>query len=289
MSTAPSPLAQAQTTITKGVSTITSLLNLAPGPTAVAGFVAEGIFKAIQLGVSIHKAQQAANASLDLKVRCMDLVRLPVSVNLDQLELQSFYENQMNLAAFPAFKQFSSELKEYSDTGGNPSPKTLRILAAAMDLVPVLQDDPELVDHPDMAGLFGIGLDPTRASIHELVLAYVELFPQGALPYRAHYDRLGDFWKSQLTISLGEIDQAQIAAQTSLNQAIRTLVSNAILDPTSGALATGLAFAKNLKSLAVTDQITDLTAKKAKAKTDAEKAAIQADIDALTKFKTRLA
>ncbi len=290
----PSPapansLDTAASAITKGVGAITSLLNLAPGPTAVAGFVAEGIFKAIKLGVAIRAAQRAASARLDATIRAMDVLRTPIVVDLTNLELQSFYLNDANLDAFPGFSEFAPELQEFKNTGGNPKLETKRVLIAAKGIVPALQDDPDLSDHPELQSIFSIGLDPLKQSGRQLVMAYLVLFPDGQMPYQRHYDRLGDFWKNQLTIALGDIDQSVLDAQAGLDSAIRDLVINAIFDAQGGLLTSSLDLAKQLKRSSIDERIAALTKQKAKATDDAAKAKIQADIDKLTAFKTRLA
>lgn len=284
-----SSLAMASDSITGGVRSLTKLLNLAPGPTAVAGFVADGIFKAIKLGVAIRAQQKAANAALDAKIRAQSVLRTPIVVDLTPLELRTFYMNPVNLIAFPGFREFAAELGEFQETGGNPSVATQRVLLAAKSIVPALQIDPELNDHPDLASLFTLSMNPVKPPAREFVLAYLALFPEDQLPYSAQYDRLSEYWKLQLGISLGAIDQATLNAQADLNTAVKGLVTNAIFDTTAGLLPASLALAKTLKKAAIDDEIAALNTKLAATTDAAAKAAIQASITKLTAWKGQLA
>jgi len=283
-------LNQIQTSITGGATTLTNLLNLAPGPTAVAGFIAEGVFKAIKLGVAIHRAAQQASADLKVKIQAQSILRFPIVVDLTLLEFQSFYGNTSNFIAFPAFEQFTQEISEFNRTGGNPSAETARILRAAKDLVPALQNDPDLSHHPELAGIFSLSMDdPLRDKpARDLVLSYVKLFPDASLTAQGHTDRLSDFWKDQLAISLGAIDRAQLDAQVALNSAIRTLVTDAIFDAQTGLLPSSLTLAKDLKKASLDEDIAKLTQQQQSATSQADKDKLQAKIDKLTAFKTRI-
>src|SRR5437867_3504767 len=112
-------LNQIQTSITSGATTLSNLLNLAPGPSAIAGFIAEGVFKAIKLGVAIHNAAKQASANLQAKIQAQSVLRSAIVVDLGLLEFQSFYGNTSNFVAFPAFEQFTPEILEFNQTGGN--------------------------------------------------------------------------------------------------------------------------------------------------------------------------
>jgi hypothetical protein len=282
-------LSQIQTSITSGATTLTNLLNLAPGPTAVAGFIADGVFKAIKLGIAIRKAAQRANADLKTKIQAQSILRTPIVVNLSLLELQSFYGNTANFVAFPAFAQFEREILEFRNTGGNPSPDTFSVLTAAKALVPALQNDPDLSHNPELADIFSISMEPFRDKpIRDVVLSSVKLFSAGELTTREHADRLSNFWKDQLVISLGAIDRAQLDAQATLDAAVRTLVTNAIFDPQTGMLASSLDLVKKLKKASIDEQIADLTRKKEAATAQADKDKLQSHIDELTAFEKRL-
>lgn len=283
-------LNQIQTSITGGATTLTNLLNLAPGPTAIAGFIADGVFKAIKLGVAIRSASAKASADLKAKIQAQSILRSPIVVDLSLLQFQSFYGIKSNFIAFPAFDQFTPEILEFNRTGGNPSPETLRTLMAAKDFVPALQNDPELSQHPEIAGIFSISMgDPLRdRPVRDLVLAYVALFPDALMTAQQHADRLSDFWKDQLVISLGAIDRAQLDAQAALNSAIRTLVTNAIFDTQTGLLPSSLDLAKKLKKAGIDAEIAKLTQQKQAASAQSDKDKLQAQIDKLTAFKTRI-
>jgi hypothetical protein len=280
-------LTRIENTIKSGTTTLTNLLNLAPGPTAIAGFIAEGVFKAIRLGIAIRQAQRAASAALEQKIRAQSILRQPVVVDLSELSFRSFYRNPINRLVFPAFEQhFSKELDEFDQTGGNPSARAVQILQAAKELVPIFANDPELRRHSDLAAIFEISLIPEVRNTRSVVLEYVTLFPERDLTYREHYERLKDFWKDKLEIENANIDRLQLEAQQELDNAVKELVNKAIFDETGGFVASSLGLAKKLKRISVEEEIAELTELK---KTALNKDEIQKRIDELTKLKERLA
>ncbi|MDW8356286.1 MAG: hypothetical protein RMK57_17460, partial [Bryobacterales bacterium] len=94
-------LGQFDATLRGAASKLTNLFNLAPGPTAVLGFLAEGVFKGIRLGIEIRRKQNELNAALDQRIRARSFIRTPIVVNLTETDFRNFYDNKANLAAFP--------------------------------------------------------------------------------------------------------------------------------------------------------------------------------------------
>ena len=250
------------------------------------GFVAEGIFKAVRLGIAIKKAQEQANAELDAKIRAQSILRTPIVVDLSELDVRSFYEGGKHTNPFAVIgEQFDEEIKEFFDTGGNPSPHTFQILKAARQLVPQVHRTLRFEDE-DLQQLLGIWLNPGNPDFRAMVLEYLHLFPDAELPYRDHYERMGNFWKDKLEIALKGITRAQIEAQAEIDARVHTLVTSAIFGE-SGFGAKVLDLSKKLKKASIDQEIARLEEEK-KTSPQQQKDGIDAKIDALKKHKARI-
>ncbi len=98
-------LAQFESTVTSSATKIASLANLAAGPTAVVGFLAEGVFKGIRLGMAINAKAKEINAKLDSTIRARSFIRTPIVLDLGEVDFRNFYENKANIAAFPVLSE----------------------------------------------------------------------------------------------------------------------------------------------------------------------------------------
>jgi hypothetical protein len=282
-------LAQLEGTLRGAASKLGGLFNLAPGPTAVLGFLAEGVFKGVRLGLEIRRRQNELNAALDQRIRARSFVRTPIVVNLAETDFRNFYDNKANVAAFPVLAELAEEIAEYDRTGGLVSKATRARLELARLLAPALASDPELVrpDHAAFRDMFLIGLDPTRRTFRILLDEYLRLYPDSELTVGAYFDLAADFWKDKLALELQAISRAQIEAQAELDQSVRSLVRGAFLGDEGGA-AKILGLVKDLKKQSIDSRIKTLQDKLASAPGD-ERAALQKQIEDLTKWKTRLA
>ncbi len=128
-------LAQFESTVTSSATKIASLANLAAGPTAVVGFLAEGVFKGIRLGMAINAKAKEINAKLDSTIRARSFIRTPIVLDLGEVDFRNFYENKANIAAFPVLSEMAREIAEFDNTGGLVLPATKAKLQAA--LVPI--------------------------------------------------------------------------------------------------------------------------------------------------------
>jgi len=277
-------LAQAEKTIKGAATVLTNLFNVAAGPTALVGFLAEGVFKGIRLGISIHGAQQQANAALNARIRARSILRMPIVVNLGDVLVRQFYSSGQHRTIFPEIGQaFKREVTEFFSTDENPSAQTFRILGVACDLIPKMRAALKFPER-DLQELLGVWLIPGRPNYRKVVLEYVRLFPEDEMTYKDHYNRLSDFWKDELELELTEIKRAQIEAQRELDQKVRKLVKDAILGD-QGFANEVLGLAKDLKKISVEEKIDGL--KKAKP-TSPQPGDVQAEIDALTAYLGRL-
>jgi hypothetical protein len=281
-------LTQFQNTAVASATKIANLINPAAGPTAVLGFVAEGVFKGIRLGMAIHAKAKELNAKLDSTIRARSFVRTPIVVDLSELDFRNFYENPVNLAAFPVLSEMSTEIAEFNNTGGLVSPATRAKLEAARALVEPLTNDPDLNQpkNAELRKMFAIGLDPTKQTFHTMVEEYVRLFPDRELTVGTYRDIAADFWRDKVQLEVTAINKAQLEAQQELNRAVRQLFQDAFLGD-QGFISKALGLATNLKKLAIDEQIAELQRNLANAPDD-QKAEIQAQIDKLNAWKTRL-
>jgi hypothetical protein len=234
-------------TVKKAASQISSLIGLGTSATNVVGILADGVFKAVQLGRQIRAAQQKANADLEAKIRAAGILSTPIVVDLGLLELITFYERTRNFEAFPALNEFKQEADELNSR--KASPETQALLKAAKVLVPILQDDPKLEGHPELAKIFDTASQTNSPNVRQLVQEYMRLFPEGELSYREHYTRLEGFWKDKLELELGNISRAQLEAQPALDQQVSELIKTAIFGDRSFA-DQALNLVKNLKDIA---------------------------------------
>jgi len=138
-------LTQFESTVTGSATRIANLANLGAAPTAVLGFLAEGVFKGIRLGLAIRSKATEINAKLDSTIRARSFVRVPIVVDLGEVDFSNFYENKANIAAFPVLNEMSIEIAEFDSTGGLVSPATRVKLQAARALAEPLTDDPQLI------------------------------------------------------------------------------------------------------------------------------------------------
>lgn len=239
-------LGQIESTITSAGKTLTDVFNIAPGPTAVAGFLAEGVFKAIRLGIAIKKAQDQTNAQLEASIRAQSILRTPIPVDLSEMDVRSFYKGRKHVNPFAVIgQQFKQEVDEFLQTGGNPSPRTFQVLKAARALVPRVHRNLKFEDQ-DLQEVLGVWLRPDSPDFRSMVFEYLRLFPEADLSYREHYDRMADFWKDKLEIELKNITAAQIEAQTALDNQVRTLIKDVIFSE-AGFAAKSLDLLKELK------------------------------------------
>jgi hypothetical protein len=281
-------LTQFENTITGSATKIASLANLAAGPTAVLGFLAEGVFKGIRLGIAIRAKAREINAELDNTIRARSLVRTPIVVDLDEVNFRNFYENRANIAAFPVLREMAAEISEFELSGGLVSSATKAKLQAARALAESLTNDPTL-DSPDnveLRNMFAIGLDPTKRTFRTLVEEYVKLYPDIALTIRGYFDIAADFWRDKLELEIDSITNAELEAQEALNAAVSQLIRGAFLGE-EGFASKALDLATNLKKISIDKQIEQLQAKLTNAPEN-KKADIQAQIDKLNAWKARL-
>ena len=282
-------LTDAGSSIASASKAIATLAPSAPAPVVVAGFVAESVFKAIQLGLDIFHAQSAASDKLEKAVRLRDIFRPPIDVDLQDLQFRDFFNDRRNFSTLPDLaQQFAPEIQAFRDTDGDPPADVANRLRAAMQLAPVLRDDPFLDANPGLQRLFGIGANPVRLNLAALVREFLFLYPDAVLPYRQHYERLADFWKDKLTFELGEIDRLQLEQQQALGQQIKGLIEKAVFSGDDSLTQRSIQFAKGLKKTAIDADIARLTKAKDLAATQPDKDAIQAQIDKLTTWKGKL-
>ncbi|HXG35034.1 MAG TPA: hypothetical protein VNJ11_16835 [Bryobacteraceae bacterium] len=282
-------LAQLEGTLRGAASRLGGLFNLGAGPTAVLGFLAEGVFKGVRLGLEIRRRQAELNAALDQRIRARSLVRTPIAINLAETEFRNFYDNKANVAAFAVLAELAEEIAEYDRTGGLVSKATRARLELARVLAPALTSDPELVrsDHAGLRDMFLIGLDPTRRTLRGLIEEFLRLYPDSELTVGAYFDLAADFWKDKLALEIQAISRAQIEAQAELDQSVRSLVRGAFLGDEGGA-AKILGLVKELKKQSIDARIKGLQDKLGNAPAD-QRAALQKQIEDLTKWKARLA
>ena len=281
-------LSQFESTVTGSATKIADLVNLAAGPTAVMGFLAEGVFKGIRLGMAIRAKAKEINAQLDSTIRARSIVRTPIVVDLSEVDFRNFFENAANRAAFPVLNEMGPEIAEFNNTGGLVSEPTRQKLEAVRALAEPLTNDPDLNDpnNAELREMFGIGLDPTRQTFRTLVEEYLKLYPGGDVTVGGYYDIAADFWRDKLELEVDAINAAQLAAQQELNQAVRQLVRDAFLGD-EGFASKALGLATDLKKISIDNQIAELQEKLASAPDD-DKPAIEAQIAKLNDWKTRL-
>ena len=281
-------LSQFESTVTGSATKIADLVNLAAGPTAVMGFLAEGVFKGIRLGMAIRAKAKEINAQLDSTIRARSIVRTPIVVDLSEVDFRNFFENAANRAAFPVLNEMGPEIAEFNNTGGLVSEPTRQKLEAVRALAEPLTNDPDLNDpnNAELREMFGIGLDPTRQTFRTLVEEYLNLYPGGDVTVGGYYDIAADFWRDKLELEVDAINAAQLAAQQELNQAVRQLVQDAFLGD-EGFASKALSLATDLKKISIDNQIAELQEKLASAPDD-DKPAIEAQIAKLNDWKTRL-
>ncbi len=281
-------LSQFESTVTGSATKIADLVNLAAGPTAVMGFLAEGVFKGIRLGMAIRAKAKEINAQLDSTIRARSIVRTPIVVDLSEVDFRNFFENAANRAAFPVLNEMGPEIAEFNNTGGLVSEPTRQKLEAVRALAEPLTNDPDLNDpnNAELREMFGIGLDPTRQTFRTLVEEYLKLYPGGDVTVGGYYDIAADFWRDKLELEVDAINAAQLAAQQELNQAVRQLVQDAFLGD-EGFASKALGLATDLKKISIDNQIAELQEKLASAPDD-DKPAIEAQIAKLNDWKTRL-
>ncbi len=282
-------LAQLEGTLRGAASRLGGLFNLGAGPTAVLGFLAEGVFKGVRLGLEIRRRQAELNAALDQRIRARSLVRTPIAIDLAETEFRNFYDNKANLAAFPVLAELAEEIAEYDRTGGLVSKATRARLELARVLAPALTSDPELVrsDHAGLRDMFLIGLDPTRRTFRGLIEEFLRLYPDSELTVGAYFDLAADFWKDKLALEIQAISRAQIETQAELDDSVRSLVRGAFLGDEGGA-ARILGLVKELKKQSIDARIKGLQDELGNAPAD-QRAALQKQIEDLTKWKARLA
>lgn len=282
-------LAQLEGTLRGAASRLGGLFNLGAGPTAVLGFLAEGVFKGVRLGLEIRRRQAELNAALDQRIRARSLVRTPIAIDLAETEFRNFYDNKANLAAFPVLAELAEEIAEYDRTGGLVSKATRARLELARVLAPALTSDPELVrsDHAGLRDMFLIGLDPTRRTFRGLIEEFLRLYPDSELTVGAYFDLAADFWKDKLALEIQAISRTQIETQAELDHSVRSLVRGAFLGDEGGA-AKILGLVKELKKQSIDARIKGLQDKLGNAPAD-QRAALQKQIEDLTKWKARLA
>ena len=281
-------LTKFQTTITSSATRLANLTNLAAGPTAVVGFLAEGVFKGIRLGLQIRAKAREVSAKLDNTIRARSFVRNPIEVNLTELSFRNFFENSANLAAFPVLQEMAPELEEFKATEGFVSSTTRDRLEVARALAVPLTNDPQLLrpENAELREMFQIGMDPNKRTFRNLVQEYLELYPDREMTVKRYQDLAADFWREKLALEVKQLDTLQIAAQQELNQAISQLVREAFLGDDGFALK-ALGLAKNLKKLSIEGDIAELQRELATAPAS-KKASIQARIDNLNAWKARL-
>jgi hypothetical protein len=282
-------LAQFENTVTGSATKIASLVNLAAGPTAVVGFLAEGIFKGIRLGMAIRSRAREINAKLDSTIRARSFVRTPIVVDLGEVDFRNFYDNKaVNIAAFPVLAEMGTEIAEFENTGGLVSAATKARLQAARALAEPLTNDPALnrPDNAELKKMFAIGLDPTKRTFRTLVEEYVKLYPDVDVTVGNYFDIAADFWRDKLQLEIAAIATAQLESQKELNQAVRQLIRDAFLGD-EGFATKALGLATNLKKISIDKQIEELQKKLATAPDD-KRADIQGQIDKLTEWKERL-
>ncbi len=282
-------LAQLEGTLRGAASRLGGLFNLGAGPTAVLGFLAEGVFKGVRLGLEIRRRQAELNAALDQRIRARSLVRTPIAIDLAETEFRNFFDNKANLAAFPVLAELAEEIAEYDRTGGLVSKATRARLELARVLAPALTSDPELVrsDHAGLRDMFLIGLDPTRRTFRGLIEEFLRLYPDSELTVGAYFDLAADFWKDKLALEIQAISRAQIETQAELDDSVRSLVRGAFLGDEGGA-AKILGLVKELKKQSIDARIKGLQDELGNAPAD-QRAALQKQIEDLTKWKARLA
>lgn len=281
-------LGQLEGTLRGAASKLGALFHLGAGPSTVLGFLAEGVFKGVRLGLEIRRRQNELNAALDQRIRARSFVRTPIAVNLAETDFRNFYDNKANLAAFPLLAELAEEIGEYDRTGGLISKAARARLELARVLAPVLTSDPELVrsDHAGLRDMFLIGLDPTRRTFRVLIEEFLRLYPDSDLTVAAYFDLAADFWKDKLALEIQAISRAQIEAQAELDQSVRNLVRGAVLGD-EGGVAKILGLVKELKKQCIDSRVKTLQDQLANAPGE-ERAAIQKQIEDLAKWKTRL-
>ena len=281
-------LTQFENTVTGSATKIANLVNLAPGPTAVLGFLAEGVFKGIRLGMAIRSKAREINAKFDRTIRARSFIRTPIVVDLGEVDFRNFYENKANIAAFPVLSEMAAEIAEFEDSGGLVSAITKSQLQAARALAEPLTNDPALTqsDNAELRKMFAIGLDPTRRTFRTLVNEYVKLYPDVDVTVGGYFDIASDFWRDKLELEIASITKAELDAQEELNHAVSQLIRDAFLGD-EGFASEALGLATNLKIISIDKQIEDLQARLINAPED-QKADIQAKINKLNAWKARL-
>jgi len=281
-------LTQFESTVTGSATRIANLANLGAAPTAVLGFLAEGVFKGIRLGLAIRSKATEINAKLDSTIRARSFVRVPIVVDLGEVDFSNFYENKANIAAFPVLNEMSIEIAEFDSTGGLVSPATRVKLQAARALAEPLTDDPQLIrpGNAELRKMFSIGLDPTKQTFRTLVQEYVKLYPDMELTVGRYFEIAADFWRDKLEFEIAAINNAQLEAQQELNQAVRQLIRGAFLGD-EGFASKALDLSTKLKKISIENQIKELQGKLADAPAD-KQADIQSQIDKLSAWKERL-
>ena len=281
-------LTQFENIVTGSATKIANLVNLAPGPTAVLGFLAEGVFKGIRLGMAIRSKAREINAKFDRTIRARSFIRTPIVVDLGEVDFRNFYENKANIAAFPVLSEMAAEIAEFEDSGGLVSAITKSKLQAARALAEPLTNDPALTrsDNAELRKMFAIGLDPTRRTFRTLVTEYVKLYPDVVVTVGGYFDIASDFWRDKLELEIASITKAELDAQEELNHAVSQLIRDAFLGE-EGFASKALGLATHLKIISIDEQIEELQTKLANAAED-KKADIQAKIDKLDAWKARL-
>lgn len=234
-------------TIQTAARGISDLLGLGTNATSVVGILASGVYKAVQLGRCIRAAQQKANADLESRIRATSILSTPIRVDLTQMELLTFYSDPINRVAFPKLSEFRKEANQLANA--NASVGTLALLKAAKAFVPILQDDPELRVHPELAKILDTESLSASSPVRLLIEECVRLFPEEEMSYGQHYTRLESYWKDQLELELQNITRAELDAQRELNKEVGGLIKSAIFADQGFADQT-LNLAKNLKDKA---------------------------------------
>ena len=281
-------LTQLEGTVTGAATKIGNLVNLATGPTAVVSFVTEGVFKGVRLALDIRRKAREISAQLADSLRARSILRSPIVVDLSQTEFLNFYQNEVNLAAFPVLDEMGPELDEFDATGGLPSEETKAKLKAARFLAPAITNDPELTqpNRQELREMFANRIGAGEQNFRRMVEEYVKLYPEGELTFDGYLNIAEDFWKDRLAIELTAVEKARLDAEVKLKTAVRELVRGAFLGDDGFALKT-LGLVKDLRKSSIDKEITTLQLELADASAD-DKTKIQKRIDDLTAMKGRL-
>ena len=278
-----------KTTVIGGLKSALTLAGASGAPLIAPLFAAEAIFRIVQFGRDVKRAQEQIVSGLDRKIRDRDIFREPIYEGMDESAALDFFrpggladQNQPSL-----FSQLQPEVQEIQNFPLSAEAESRRTLMFAHRFLrPIFGTT--TFDDPKLDEKYGAWLDPKDPQYGRIARDAARLFIGNEYTRQDLIDRSKKYFLQKLKSEIELEHQAIVNAQQEMAEIFGRLVRGALFGD-GQMIDRTLDFAKDLRLVSLDQEIAKFQAEKDNANTSsARKAELTIIISDLIKLKTRI-